>query len=574
MAERKPAPSRQPVLTWASPSVADLIFFVEQDATLPENRRFAYGDPHPDKAQFPHHKLVFVSPQDGERWSRWFYAADRENEDNYNFEFTGEQLTRSYLVLRDKYFARTEAQAKLVDPPLSGEFTRPVVGTADTRFADFVYAEDSLARTESELDSLYVLVRRAYVPASLVSYQFDDTLQRTVKITRRVVPAKTVTGSGTYGRQVEIQPQNIFHDFEITSEVMWLPGDLDGSGNVRFPIQLDSVAAEVNYQFPLLLKSIKLFGAWALATSSAPPDYAEDFFFENDIAEPSPGPYDATVLRFLTDNPDAVRAAYPTDTVTARAETFGIVKWWAVAHDRGNRAFALAKQYDAPASVHDEIELPGIINYAQGGSRSDSGFGPGSQTLPATPGFAAYIASTTTIAGVDTRRSRLGLWEVQVTRINAGGATVYNNDQASSRTLRPGTGTTIFPVEEAVLAVKTLSIYPILADQNATVAPSHLGGTYQIGVWSKPEAMNITGPINTGDIELVASSVTWAVDVPWISSTEPPVFNPYFKETGRTTYPFKLTYAANGTGVERRGTIVFTNTRTKAKQTFTLVQPG
>jgi hypothetical protein len=568
---RSPAPSIDPVLTWPTPGREDLLFFVERNGDLPANKKWNFGDQYRGGGHYPDHKLVYVSPQSPEKWSRWFYASDRINQEDYNFEFTGDQLTRSYLVMRDKYYARTAAQAAAAVTEVIGEFTRPVVATADTRFAQFVYAEDALSRTETELDSLYIVVRQIYVPERLISYQWDDVLQRVIKVTRQVVPAQTETGSGTYGTQVEIQPRNIFHDFKITSEVQWLPEDLDGNGNPDYPIQIDSVAADANYQFPPLLKSIKLFGAWAFATSAAPPDYAEDFFFENDIVEPAPGPYDATVLRFITDDPEAVRALYPTTKITARAETFGIVKWWASSHEKGNRAFALAREYQSPAAVHDEIELPGVINYAQGGMRFDSGYGPGSKNLPATPRFSDYMAMTTTIAGVDTRRSRLGLWEVQVTRVNAGGATVYDDDQSSARTLRPGTGSGILEDDQEIVGARTISISPATANATSAVAPSPLGGNYTIKVWSDPTFAY--GPPPLYEIIYTAVPVTWDINDLWITTTEDPEILPY-SPAGQRSAKFVITYSANNTGVERTGTITFRNSATGAEKTFTLVQPA
>lgn len=547
---RTPAPSIEPVFTWPTPGREDFLFYVEKNGEVPKNKTWNFGDPYRDRGHFPDHKLVYVSPQSADKWSRWFYASDRINQEAYNFEFSGDQLVRSFLVLRDKYFARTAVQAAAVVPTVIDEFTRPVVGTADARFAQFVYAEDGLARTETELDSVYVIVRQTFVPERLISYQWDDVLRRMVKVTRQVVPAQTETGSGTYGVQVEIQPGNIFHDFRITSEVQWLPDDLNDDGTVNYPIQIDSVASDANYQFPLLLKSIRLFGAWAYASSEAPPSYSEDFFFEIDTVEPAPGPYDATILRFITDNPSAVRAAYPTAKITTRAETFGMVRWWAASSDQGNNTYALARQYNSPASVHDEIELPSNVNYVQGGTRSDANYAPGSQELPPTPGFADYIATTQTIAGVDTRRSRLGLWEVQVTRIEAGGATVYDNDQSASRTLRPGTGSGIIagviPPQGSVLQ---LNIYPSTSTQTNGVVAA--GGQWTVNVWS-------------------SSAFTWATADAWITSAMPVEL----PGGSYTAYAFVFDYAANGTGSPRTGTIVFTNASTGETKTFTITQPG
>ncbi len=551
---RRPAPQVNPVAAWPTPEKRDMLFWVEHNGDLPRNAdsQWAYGDPYrgPGSKNYPDHKLVYVSPQTPDSWERRFYASDRINQEVYNYEFTGEQLTRSFLVLREKYFARTAASAALAVPTVVGEFTRPVVGTSDTRFTDFVYAEDVLRRTETELDSLYVIVQQNYVPERLISYAWDETIQRTIKITRQVVPAKTQTGSGDYGIQVEIQPGNVFHDFKITSEVQWLAGDLNQDGSVKYPIQLDSVAGDVNYQFPLLLKSIKLFGAWAYAASAAPPSYSEDFFFEIDTVEPAPGPYDATIMRFLTNNPDAVRAAYPTTKITTRAETFGMTRWWASASDQGNNTYALARQYNSPASVHDEIELPSNVNYVQGGTRSDANYAPGSEKLPATPGFADYIGSASTIAGVGTRRSRLGLWEVQVTKINEGGSTVYSSDQSAQRTLRPGTGSGVIggivPPSGSTIA---LIISPQASDQSSGVVVA--GGNWTVNVWSP-------------------SAFTWSTTDAWITSAEPAEI----PGGSYTAYPFVLSYAANGTGVARVGSVVFRNGSTGETKTFTITQPG
>jgi len=533
---RTPSPSIDPVLTWPTPGREDLLFYVERNGDLPENKSWKFGDPYRGRFEFPDHKLVYVSPQTPDKWSKWFYASDRINQEAYNFEFTGDQLTRSYLVLRDKYYARTQTQADAAVPTVENEFVRPVVGTADARFAQFVYAEDALSRTETELDSLYVLVRQVYVPERLVSYQWDEVLQRTIRITRQVVPAQTVTGSGTYGTLIEIQPGNIFHDFKITSEVVWEAGDLDGSGNPNYPIQIDSVAADANYQFPLLLKSVELYGAWAYAFSEAPPDYAEDFFFEVDLVEPAPGPYDATILRFITDDPDAVRAAYPTTKITSRAETFGMIRWWASSHDQGNRAFALARQYNIPASVHGEVELPAVIQYVQGGSRADAFNAPGSKTLPATPSYDAFRSSSTTIAGVDTRRSRLGLWEVQVTVINAGGGTVYSDDESATRIIRPGVGSD--PIADAT-GDGEITFNLVTGRPTSPVIASSAGGVYTIRFWS-------------------TKTVAWTIPTAYasiISSVEPVGITPTAENFNQ--YDFTVTVSANATGSTREAFVAF-----------------
>lgn len=523
---------------WLTPG-ADYLFWELRDATLPKNKTWNFGDKHPNSKMFPNHVLVMVGEEtevEGKgTLSRWFYAADRTNEDSYNWQVQGnETLFRQYLVRRSAY------------PPAS----YPTVGTADARFPQYVYAGESVQPADGELSPLYVMVTRTYSIPTLITYQWDESISRTIKITRQIVPAGTVQGSATAtGSIVEVQPGDTFYDLKITSEVLWNDSDLtDGVPN--FPIQLDSVASDANYQFPPLLKSIKLFGAWAYATSEAPPSYSEDFFFETDITEPHPGPFEATVLRFLTPFPDAVRAAYPTTKIVSRAETFGLVKAWAAASDDGNQSFALARQYNTSPTVHDVVELPAQVNYTQGGGMAGTMLGKGAASLPATPGFAQYIASTTTIAGVDTKRSRLGLYEVQVTRIHAGGATVYSD--TVQRPLRPGTNTgDIIPPGLTVsvwISPDTLTPSTFSAFGRAVAA----GATVNISAWA----------IKNFDIQIDAAAASWISTTASLSQSS----------AWPTARNIPITYAANGTGAERTGIVRFVAEDGKAV-TLTIIQP-
>ena len=89
-----PPPRKQRVLNFVSPKVADIIFYELRDGRLPQYKTTpAYGTAHPDKRKYPNHKLVFVTPatasEDG--WQKWYYAASRESQDDYNFEIDGDE---------------------------------------------------------------------------------------------------------------------------------------------------------------------------------------------------------------------------------------------------------------------------------------------------------------------------------------------------------------------------------------------------------------------------------------------------------------------------------------------------
>lgn len=101
-------PERVPILSFPTPAGnADLLFYEVRDGTLPKNKTWAYGDPHPDRAQYPHHELVFVASEGSSAWQRWYYAAARENQHLYNWQVadTSEwpQLTQTFVVRRDEF---------------------------------------------------------------------------------------------------------------------------------------------------------------------------------------------------------------------------------------------------------------------------------------------------------------------------------------------------------------------------------------------------------------------------------------------------------------------------------------
>lgn len=101
-------PERVPVLSFPSPAgQADLLFYEVRDGHLPKNKEWAYGDPHPDRAAFPNHELVYVAPEGGAGWQRWFYAARRQDQHLYNWQFSNERewplIVQTFIVKRGDF---------------------------------------------------------------------------------------------------------------------------------------------------------------------------------------------------------------------------------------------------------------------------------------------------------------------------------------------------------------------------------------------------------------------------------------------------------------------------------------
>ena len=167
-----PPPRKQRVLTFVSPKVADIIFYELRDGRLPQYKTLpAYGAVHPDKKKYPNHKLVFVTPaadsEDG--WQKWYYAASRESQDDYNFEIDGdERLVRTYIYPRADYLLSTYESS-----------VKPTLGDVDVTFTAFKFQQEDVRRTRDKvIDSYFVVIQRVYInPDKIVAASEAGTAQ-------------------------------------------------------------------------------------------------------------------------------------------------------------------------------------------------------------------------------------------------------------------------------------------------------------------------------------------------------------------------------------------------------------
>jgi len=147
-----PAPSIRQVALRPTPKVSDLLFYELKDSRLAAySSPPAYGTSHPNTNKYPNHKLVFVEPADDSGWFKWWYAADRESQDDYNYAITypysGDEAfpryTRTYVIPRADY------------SPL-------VMGAADPVHDDAVLVGQLMKPMEGQIGSMYVEVTRVY----------------------------------------------------------------------------------------------------------------------------------------------------------------------------------------------------------------------------------------------------------------------------------------------------------------------------------------------------------------------------------------------------------------------------
>lgn len=159
MAAINPAPRRQRVSVFPTPDIRDLLFYERVDTKLPQwSVAPAYGSPHPDALKYPNHRLCYIKPAgDGGElgWQDWFYAAERADQELYNFEYTKadiggnkfDAVRRTYVSLRENFLdTNLTIGEPMLDIP-SGTFT-----------GDYVLSEYSQQRIgDRELDGQFIV---------------------------------------------------------------------------------------------------------------------------------------------------------------------------------------------------------------------------------------------------------------------------------------------------------------------------------------------------------------------------------------------------------------------------------
>lgn len=176
-----PPPKKRQVLSFVSPKVADIIFYELIDGSLPKYKNTpAFGTAHPSTNKYPNHKLVFVAPAEGEedKWQKWYYAASRSAQDDYNFEVIGDdRIVRTYILPRTDY--------------LDAGYTPPASGDPDpnaVKFPGYEFVEESVKRTQDKLlDSYFVVIQRTYV-----------------NVNKSVAESETGTPRGEEGSETEL----------------------------------------------------------------------------------------------------------------------------------------------------------------------------------------------------------------------------------------------------------------------------------------------------------------------------------------------------------------------------------
>jgi hypothetical protein len=171
------APYRQDRKIFPTPLTTDVLFSEVRDCN--RNAFPEYGTPHPNSAKWPYHKLIFIKPVDIERNEifEFFYAADRENQDLYNYQFQQadvggtkfDSVVRTYVNPRADFTPTTHVMGSEMSSQPNGVFT-------DT----YVLAEyKQVDAQEQTLNSLYVTEQLTYIKkVSILEAQYDERVGR------------------------------------------------------------------------------------------------------------------------------------------------------------------------------------------------------------------------------------------------------------------------------------------------------------------------------------------------------------------------------------------------------------
>jgi hypothetical protein len=171
------APFRQDRKTFPTPLIGDVVFSEIRDCTrsaFPE-----YGTPHPNEEKWPYHKLVFIKSVDIERDGlfEFFYAADRDSQDLYNFQFSQadiggvkfDSVVRTYVSPRAEFVPTKYVMGSTMPTDPDDVFE----GT-------FVLSEyRQVDQQEQVLSSLYVTEQLTYIKKiTLVGALYDERTGR------------------------------------------------------------------------------------------------------------------------------------------------------------------------------------------------------------------------------------------------------------------------------------------------------------------------------------------------------------------------------------------------------------
>jgi len=400
---QQPAPQRQHVLSFVSPDVRDILFYETHDTQRIGTDIPEYGTRHPDKKKWPHHVLIHAAQDsdDGQLY-RFYYAADRQDQDIYNYELRdGEELTRTYIIRREDYPSKLPA---------------PAGGTLDSEFTDYGFVGDSIRSLEEPLRGKFIAIQRRYIIPQVVDKVYDPNLETRVTVTKTVVAYDYDIDQHTdvAGDTYELRHGNAFHKVLIRKQ---LP---DAGDDRALPVLYSAQKYE---GIPERLDSVTFDYVSCWATNGTESQFSEDNASHFETTEPISGPYKTKITRVVTSDPEGVvdsTLAAATFLPRPRREDITI-KYGAISFDPVV-ARAQSRQYPLPAAIHGPITvaITGVPLGSSGGPTVSRILEP--ENLPTSIGFQDQGGGNYDLVGdylidVDVRKTSLEMHIVTSTEL-------------------------------------------------------------------------------------------------------------------------------------------------------------
>ena len=260
-----------PVFIWPTPNHEDRLFWVWRDGTLPkyDHKQWNYGDKFDNQVDFPDHQLIHVSPQSDTRWSKWYYMADRDNQDAYNWEFTDADIggTKFPAVQRTYIFPR---KGFTPSTPIMGT-TMPNV-PADLFQGTYVLADRKQSnRLEKEMESLYIMETRTYVQkSSMIRNDFDEALSGNLQSIQTLYYKGEIASGGGSAQSISTIVSGTVTTGATVNATLTLAGMVGSPIVVPVQAALGDTADTIAYKIALALDSnLAVYGkAFVTASSS------------------------------------------------------------------------------------------------------------------------------------------------------------------------------------------------------------------------------------------------------------------------------------------------------------------
>jgi hypothetical protein len=162
-----------------SPKVGDVVFYEYCDTVLPINQNPEYGSAHPNPVKYPNHKLSFIDAADDEGRVKWYYVADRTEQEDHNwrvsYPYAGLISCPRFTCLSVVPRSTFTPTARGTSHPLDlGDDT--IAENARFRGANLVF-EQQMEIGFKEIESLYIAVQRIYDKVPTIAEQLTHKIE-------------------------------------------------------------------------------------------------------------------------------------------------------------------------------------------------------------------------------------------------------------------------------------------------------------------------------------------------------------------------------------------------------------